>query len=118
MTQFFQIVFGQQVLTNIEKQYEQREEDMHGACCTRKRLRYFIASTLDYNWSWSSSHRSTSAHADELYLVVGTSENTTCTLPAGRVVFSYSLSVFSSINVYVDFTQTPTVLVLDEASCG
>ena len=39
--------------------------------------------------------------------------NTTYTLRERRVVFSRSLSVFSSINIWI-FTQTPASFALDE----
>ena len=88
MARFFHSIFGQQVVTNT---YTTKHSSSRGrkTCSMRyaKALREILASSLDYSWSWSSSHRNTSAHAGVLYLAVGTREYTTCTLHAGRVVF-------------------------------
>ena len=48
----------------------------------------------------------------------GKTRHTTCTLHARRVVFTSSLSVFSTIIYLSRLSQTPTALVLDETSCG
>ena len=77
-----------------------------------------FAFSLDYYWSWSSSHWSTSAHAEALHMAVGTRESTTCTRHARKVVCSSSLFMLSSINIHLSgLSKTPTALVLDETSC-
>ena len=83
----------------------------------RKRFRWFFASSLDFYWPWSSSHRSTSAHAEALYLAVGTRETRHVRFTLGALSFSSSPPYRSSTSI-CSTSQTPIALVLDETSCG